>query len=237
MDVRLMLISKEGCDRQINQLWRSAGFSGRLVWCESAIDAEIAYIRASAEMKHLHWIKTVDQYCSCFPSRKPGHGDIRLWGADEPELRDESLRAALFVLDHRLLFTKVSGLRHLQAEFGITVGGNELYNGHYRDKRDVSFAELPIRTYDPLYHLCARNDAAELWLSLCNYLSCPTNPLWLELRNLVVPGTGLDVGQLVECIRGKDMNRPLGSRSPHPDQPPSPFEVRLALQSAVKKAS
>ena len=211
--------AKIGCEDQINAAY--AAMTGKpdasIVHSARTIEANIAYIHSPKGEGQAHLrpcLKTVADWDALFPAWKRGTGQIKISGVgdDEVERIAEIKRDIQFLLDNRMLFTRITGLDDARANGYATFEGDQI-EGHKATKRppssDPTFADLP-KGQSGFYKLCVENDRPDLWSAYLRFDADPCENTWVELRQKVVPWKGIAPGlwEMVEQLAterdGKD---------------------------------
>lgn len=197
------LTARPGCEEQINQAY--ALCVGRpdawLVYSRGIIETEIAYVHSEAAPKDQHhmrvWLHTVEDWEKALPTLKVGMGQIKVsrgLSTDEESAAEEAeiRRDMKFVLDHRFLFSTVTGLDDAR-RYGLTEATSEqLENGHGRPRPqedELSFASLP-HSATQLYKLCVQYGRPDLWAAYLGYRDAQSTETWEELRCKCIPWLG-----------------------------------------------
>ncbi len=188
--------AKAGCATQINELWARAGHTRELIWTPERIQHEIEYIHATPERAHLRYIRTVEDWNKSFPIMADGVGQVFIGSVgfdakEDPEETQKLVSQVRFVLEHRFLFERVTGLSDARDALGMTdVAGDYLdaegKPGYYEQ---ASFEKLPRRPDSPIYQACLQADRPDIWASWIAFTDSPSETTWAQLRNHVIPWT------------------------------------------------
>ena len=183
--------AKQGCSRQINSSWKKQ-FGGHLVFTPSLIKHEIEFIKNDPKQHHLLYVNTIKIWDETFPIHANGRGQvfIRALGYDEDEAEifvnenNELIEKIKFILDHRLLFSKISGLQDAVDSLNMNINGDFIENGKIKYYTQPSFENLPKKNNNPIYIKCLILDRPDLWESYLKFVDDNTN--WTELRHKCV---------------------------------------------------
>lgn len=233
--------SKKGCEDLINDLWsREFKCDSWLIYSKTVILDEIAYIQSGKAPSQTHlvpYLHTVDDWNNMFPAFKEGNGQVFIsaFGADiAPEEVDRLRKKVRFVLDHRFLFTKVTGLRDAKEELGMDIQFDRLdeYGKPHIDKL-VTFSDLPIMPKSVVFRKCLQYSRPDLWQAYYLFIERPSQSSWEDLRDKVVPWSsifGKTVWQICEAQAEDRDGKSYGIYGRFRDgNIPSIFEIKKAL--------
>ncbi len=203
------VIAKKGCENQINDLW-SRQFSGWLIYTSTIIRSEIDYIAKNEEQKHLRWINTVKKWNEAFPicAERKGQVFIRAFGYNEDrakafsEQNEELRKKVKWIMDYRLLFESITGLRDAVDALEMMIDCDALRNGRPIIYPVDSFDTLPFEPNNRVYQVCVAFDKARLWKHFFAWRDTPDWTHWEALRDFIVPGEYIfkTIWQNVELI-------------------------------------
>jgi hypothetical protein len=211
-----------------------------LVYSEKKILSEIAYIHSPAGESQAHlrpYMNTVADWEEIFPSERLGTGQIKVSGIDEEDVAKIALieQTIQFVLDHRMLFSKITGLNDATRFGFVKFDGDRIENNKTMmdpPSGDPTFADLP-KGKSEFYKQCVKYSRPDLWHAYLNFRNSPSDESWGELRQKIIPwkdetlcGVWSTVERLAKDRDGRDYG--LGGRF-RDGNLPSLMLVRQAL--------
>lgn len=197
MGTYVEFIAKPGCEDQINALYAAiAGEPGNyIVNSPKTIATNIAYIHSPKGKDQAHLrphLKTAADWDRLFPAWCCGTGQIKVSGVDDVERIAEIKRDIQFLLDNRMLFTKITGLDDACA-YGYCTFGGDLVEDHKTKRRPPSneptFADLP-KGRSEFYKRCVENGRPDLWNAYLRFKADACESTWMELRQKAIPWQG-----------------------------------------------
>ena len=183
--------AKKGCAAQINKLWKNH-FNGLLIYTPAKIKKEIAFIQSDEKSKHLSYVKTVKIWDETFPIYANGCGQIfiRAYGYDEEESEkfkqenQEMVDKIKFILDHRMLFSKISSLQDAVDTLDMDIKGDYIENGKLKYYDIPSFENLPQKPRNKVFNKCLEMDRPCIWQSYLKIQEVGMNKeTWKEIRS------------------------------------------------------
>lgn len=182
------VVAKQGCSRQINTAWKKA-FGGFLVYTPSKINKEIEFIKNDPKQQHLTYVNDVKTWDKTFPIHANGRGQVflRAFGYEEERAEEfskesDELRAKVkFILEHRLLFQRISGLQDAVHTLDMEINGDFVENGKLNYYEYPSFDKLPQKHNHPVFIRCLELDRPDIWEAFLLYQE--DNTKWSNLKN------------------------------------------------------
>jgi hypothetical protein len=237
--------AKKGCSRQINTAWKKQ-FGNSLIFTPARIKKEIEFIKNDPKQQHLLYVDDIFTWNNTFPIHANGRGQIFLraygYGEDEAEefsKEGEELRNKVqFVLSHRLLFEKITGLQDAVDTLNIEINGDFVENGKLEYYEQPMFENLPQKHNHPVFKRCLLLDRPDLWESFLIYEDEKSK--WNELRNKVVidsvMGRNATIWQRCESIATARDGVDYGLSGRYRDgKMPNEFDVMKAIISTPEE--
>jgi hypothetical protein len=188
--------AKSGCTAQINDLWTRAGHAPELIWTPERIQREIERIHAAPECAHLRYILSIEDWNKAFPIMADGVGQVFIGsvGFDieaDPEETQQLISQVRFILEHRFLFERVTGLEDARSALGMADVEGDFLDAHGKAGyyEQASFETLPRMANSPVYQACLQAGRPDFWAAWVAFCNVPSEQTWERLRSYVVPWT------------------------------------------------
>ena len=192
--------AKQGCSKQINDAWKKQ-FEGFLIYTPAIIKGEIDYIRNDQSQQHLRYVDSVKVWNKTFPIHASGKGQIflRAFGYSEERSQEfikeneELIQKVKFVLDHRMLFSKISGLADAVDALDMNINGEYVENGKLKYYPVPSFENLPQKHQNLVFLRCLEINRPDIWQKYLPIIDKSNINFeeWKDIRNCTVTESAL----------------------------------------------
>lgn len=188
------VISKPGCEDQINDLWHRAFGEDYLIMTEERIERGIADLHVDPQFSHLKSVKTVEDWENVYPIFARRLGQVFLAPAEDSD--DESdgveplatLQAKVaWLQSNRLLFDEIRNLQDAADSLGLTYDFDGYEQGREVTYDRPDFARLPSEPNNKVYNRCLSLDNPSLWERFLAFREDPCTTTWNDLKSAVVP--------------------------------------------------
>jgi hypothetical protein len=187
--------AKQGCAGQINALWKRT-FKGFLIYTPAQIKKEIAHMRTDPQQAHLNYVDSVKTWGETFPIYAKNRGQIfiRPLGYSHERhadfiIENQNLIAQInWILSHRLLFSRISGLQDAAESLDMAIDFDYCEDGKMKHYTRPCFSALPKKHQHPVYEYCLNADRPDLWQEFLPLLDTPlvSVALWDNIKHKTV---------------------------------------------------